>query len=119
MSKIKKTIIEDQELTEFGPFAVGRKVVTESFYCAKCEIQEKQLKTLKDFAKKAIETNEFYGDTEENTWICEKSFMSKKYKSFIILNDCDIFENGYVNGGKKAREFQNSDIYKQVKEMIK
>lgn len=61
---------------------------------------------LKQFAKEAVKVVEFYGN--DNHWskpYIRQGKVGRQVKSEL---HCD--------GGKTARQFQNSDIYKQVKE---
>jgi len=62
-----------------------------------------KLKTLKQFAKQAIKVIGFYGDMDN--WFYDK----------ITPRVCDSSVNSQGKAGEKAREFENSEIYKQVK----
>lgn len=77
--------------------------------------KDKELTQLKQFAKEAIKVAEFYGD--KNNWRLHENKLVKEYKVSpeIDLSDIDNLE---MFAGKTAREFQNSDIFKQIKESL-
>ena len=62
------------------------------------------IKDLEARLEKAMEALRFYGDTSENTWICQLSNTTRKPISYVIGIDCDELENGFVNGGRLARK---------------
>ena len=63
-----------------------------------------KLKRAESKLKKAVEALRFYGDTSENTWLCQLSNTTRKPISYVIGIDCDELENGFVNGGRLARK---------------